>query len=285
MDMEEKVCGQMNVLNVQNVDVKDSVTNITNNPVLVVPYNLGKNCHYHVKNKNQNWNKRENHIRSKLWSDKLLISRKEQLWMLIRESQYTRCYDLLDKNNQYGIITCRIHLDSKWSNFNLSAQGQKIKETPNAGGTSIISEILAYETLARHFQLYLSKTEMEIRYFPYGSKINDFSVIHPFSGLSLGVSVTRAFQFHGDKLFSISDAFKLLEKKLIGIQYATTNVHKLDRWNQSILFVWCRSSSVAKKIRAAYRQLSQNIKGNTIVLIAICPLNYLFLEKKFNVLN
>jgi hypothetical protein len=54
---------------------------------------------------------------------------------------------------------------------------------------------------------------MELEYFPYGSKITDYSV--RCFGRSIGVSVTRAMKFRG--VFTIEDGVALLTKKLNGV--------------------------------------------------------------------
>lgn len=58
-----------------------------------------------------------------------------------------------------------------------SADGYRILNTPNAGGSSIISETLSFEILKKYFNAKLLKTEMEVPYFPEGGSINDYVVI------------------------------------------------------------------------------------------------------------
>ena len=54
---------------------------------------------------------------------------------------------------------------------------------------------------------------MEVEYFPEGGSITDM-VIRLFDSHFVGVSVTRAFKYHGD--YSTEDAVRLLNKKLNG---------------------------------------------------------------------
>ncbi len=48
--------------------------------------------------------------------------------------------------------------------------------TPNAGGSSLVSETLSFEVLEKFFGAKLPMTEMEVFYFPMDSSINDYVV-------------------------------------------------------------------------------------------------------------
>lgn len=95
--------------------------------------------------------------------------------------------------------------------------------TPNAGGNSVWSEVISHEVLSFLCRAVLHKTEMEIEYMP-GSKITDYSV--KVNGKDFGVSVTRAMKFSkkGDDIFTEEDAYKLLSKKLRGVNESTMGV-------------------------------------------------------------
>ena len=77
-----------------------------------------------------------------------------------------------------------------------SPDARRMLSLPNAGGSSLVSEALALELLARTFGASLKKTETELVYHP-GSKMTDFA-IDVFGGYPLGVSVTRAYKWRGD---------------------------------------------------------------------------------------
>ena len=87
-------------------------------------------------------------------------------------------------------FTCHLPQKVRWS-----PDSQRMLSLPNAGGSSLISEALAFELLARAFGASLSKTELELDYSA-GSKMTDFA-IDVFGGYPLGVSVTRAYKWHG----------------------------------------------------------------------------------------
>src|SRR5689334_856995 len=69
----------------------------------------------------------------------------------------------------------------------LTPGGLRLIETPNAGGSSVMSEVFAYEQLARCEQAVLLKTETEIVYDTAG-KITDLEI--ELAGHKVGVSVT-----------------------------------------------------------------------------------------------
>ena len=70
-----------------------------------------------------------------------------------------------------------------------------------------MSEVLAFELLARTFGASLERTELELAY-TRGSKMTDFAIIL-FGGYPLGVSVTRAYKWHGTNSRSQSDHMHL----------------------------------------------------------------------------
>src|SRR6185436_17398087 len=75
----------------------------------------------------------------------------------------------------------------------LTPGGQIIVAIPNAGGSSVYSEVFAFEELARCELAGLIKTETEIEYTDPNSKKADLLVT--IDGHPIGVSVTRAVTF------------------------------------------------------------------------------------------
>ena len=124
--------------------------------------------------------------------------------------------------------TCKFDFDL----LQLSEGGRRVLTTPNAGGTSEKSEALSFEILSALLKVRLAATEMEIDYFPHGSKKTDYAVEGP-DGQLFGVSVTRANNYCRcrGKDFGAADARHLLHKKLDGIIRSTANVnsHKWER--------------------------------------------------------
>lgn len=97
-------------------------------------------------------------------------------------------------------------------------------QLPNAGGSSLASEALALEVLARAFSARLLMTETELHY-NMPSKMTDFAVT--LFGEKIGVSVTRAVKWAPDEPgveMTSDDAAHLLRKKLTAIHSSSRNV-------------------------------------------------------------
>lgn len=147
----------------------------------------------------------------------------------------------------------------------LTAGGQHLAETPNAGGSSGLSEVFAYEQLARCEQAALYKTETEIIYDTIG-KITDLEVT--IDGHKLGVSVTRAVTFPFGDPYTLDAANALLTKKLEGIQESTMNVSAGDRWDKQFLAVLAWDDQAADTIAQSWEGLDANLKADTIVIVS-----------------
>eukprot|EP01097_Dermamoeba_algensis_P001139 TRINITY_DN1425_c0_g4_i1.p1 TRINITY_DN1425_c0_g4~~TRINITY_DN1425_c0_g4_i1.p1 ORF type:complete len:202 (-),score=42.21 TRINITY_DN1425_c0_g4_i1:140-745(-) len=150
----------------------------------------------------------------------------------------------------------------------LSSQAKRLALEPNAGGNSIWSEAYSFEFMRRMFGAQLEKTEMQICYWPEGSKKTDY--VAKFEGpdrqsMIVGVSVTRAMKFKGN--FEDTDAKALLTKKLYGINVSSRNVIKEHSWKKQILHVWSESEQVTCALMREYDKLDQDIQSNTILLI------------------
>jgi hypothetical protein len=146
----------------------------------------------------------------------------------------------------------------------LTPGGLHLAETPNAGGSSGLSEVFAYEELARCEHAELLKTETEIVYDTVG-KITDLEV--EVAGHKLGVSVTRAVPFPFDSTYTLDAATMLVEKKLGDIQMSTANVSAGDRWDKQILAVLAWDQAAADTFAQAWTLTDAALHADTIVLI------------------
>src|ERR1043165_7286914 len=112
---------------------------------------------------------------------------------------------------------------------------------------------------------------MEIDYFFINQPMTDYLVnfLHPHDStftLTLGVSVTRAYAHK--RRFTKLDAYRLLTKKLAGINSSTRNITNARIWKQ-ILHIWCPSGNIAKVVRKVYNKLDEKLKSNTVVIVTI----------------
>jgi len=160
----------------------------------------------------------------------------------------------------------RVPPGQPFSRIRLGTDAQRMLCLPNAGGNSVVSELLSIELLNTFLQARLLCTEMELEYFPLGSKITDYSVT--LDGRTFGVSVTRAMKFKGR--FTPSDAEELLEKKLFGVVQSSKHVLKRYRWDKQILHVFAEHEYIYDELVRAYDKLPSELRANTLVLVTVC---------------
>src|SRR4051812_46496206 len=134
----------------------------------------------------------------------------------------------------------------------LTVGGQHLAATPNAGGSSGLSEIFAYEELARCEHASFLKSETEIQYQTTG-KITDLEVM--IGSEKIGVSVTRAQTYPLGMTYSLSTATTLMNKKLGDIKLSTANVSAADKWTKQVLAVLAYDSQAADTIAQAWMNL------------------------------
>ena len=150
----------------------------------------------------------------------------------------------------------------------LTAGGQEIWSDGNAGGSSIYSEIFAYELLYRCELAILLKTEMEVEYQVPDSKITDLLV--EIDGTKIGVSVTRAVGWPHDAPWTTDQAVVLLEKKLEGILSSSAAVAPGDAWTKQILHIIAYADQHADAISIALAEdISPDLTADTIVIVTV----------------
>lgn len=149
----------------------------------------------------------------------------------------------------------------------LTDGGQEIIEDGNAGGSSIYSEVFAYEVLHRCDRAQLLKTEMEVTYIDPEGKITDLLVL--MDGLEVGVSVTRAVGWPRDDPYTLEAADELLRKKLEGIQASSANVAEEDRWVKQILHVIAYAPAHAERLEEAWDAMDAATKADTVVVVTV----------------
>ena len=144
--------------------------------------------------------------------------------------------------------------------------GQRMMATPNAGGSSGISEAFAFEELARCEHADLLHTVTEITYATTG-KITDLEV--QTMGHKLGVSVTRAVAFPFGAAYTLDAATTLIKRKLTDIQTSSANVAPVDTWDKQILAVLAWDDAVADTVTQAWMGLDAATKADTVVVLTV----------------
>lgn len=148
----------------------------------------------------------------------------------------------------------------------LSAGGLEMLLDGNAGGSSLYSEIFAYELLFQCDGPLLLKTETEILYDAPGP-ITD--ALLSFGGTKIGLSVTRGLAFPFDTPLSVSAATSLLEDKLGDILVSSANVNAADAWVKQILLVATPLEASRVSLETAYAGISASLKADTIVWFVV----------------
>lgn len=149
----------------------------------------------------------------------------------------------------------------------LTPGGQEIFDDGNLGGSSLHSEIVAYEVLARCDGASLLATEAEIQYTdPMGIKTD---LLVEIDARVVGVSVTRAVGFPFDAPYTEMQAADLLTGKLEDILASTANVAPRDAWVKQILHVIAYADMHAQSILAAYATLPPEVTADTILVVTV----------------
>ena len=164
-----------------------------------------------------------------------------------------------------GYLEIAVHMASTFQNWNIHKDTEKILSTPNAGGSSVISEAVSFELLNRLFGAELLATEMEIVYNFDNTKKTD--ILCEIEGISIAISVTRAMKYNE---FTIEMAIRLLEKKLSCVLGSNLAVSDKYAWFKQLLYIWVQEPEIAKILRETYEDyIKPEYKANTIVLIVL----------------
>ncbi len=147
----------------------------------------------------------------------------------------------------------------------LSPGGQEVYDDGNLGGSSIESEVVSYEVLYRCELAELLKTEAEIEYIDDGGKKTDLLVA--IGGVTIGVSVTRAYAYPPDEPYTIDQAVELLEGKLSDVIASSENVASADRWQKQILHVIAYTPEHTESVKEAWDELDSEVQADTILLV------------------
>jgi len=150
----------------------------------------------------------------------------------------------------------------------LSAGGQTIWKDGNLGGSSIHSEIFAFEVLYRCELAKLLKTEGKITYKSSSGKKSD--LLLNIDTRKVGVSVTRAFQYPAGSKYTEAAAKKLLDKKLADLPKSKANAAAADAWTRSILHVIAYDKQHADMVQAAWsKQVTAATKQDAILMVTV----------------
>jgi len=154
---------------------------------------------------------------------------------------------------------------SPFDEADLTDGGHEIIADGNLGGSSLWSEVFAYEMLYRCEGATLVKTESEITYQDGGGKKTDLLV--EMDGFRVGVSVTRAFGWPPEDPYTIEQAIVLLEDKLGDVQISSANVTTQDAWTKQILHILAYTPDHADTVAQAFATLDPTVTADTLIVV------------------
>ena len=165
-----------------------------------------------------------------------------------------------------GELTFADRYDDPAERDQLTPGGLAIVSVPNAGGSSVYSEVFAYEWLARCELAELIKTETDVVYDVEGKKID---LLVGIDGRKVGVSVTRAVTFPFGDPYTLTAATTLFERKLDDIQLATAQVSAADRWSKQMLVTLAYDAQHAAVAMEAWAELDAATRDDTLLVTVV----------------
>lgn len=192
-----------------------------------------------------------------------------------RQSMARLIHSLVTDPSSPALVCTNVNIRLDFERLYLSDGSRRIRDTPNAGGSSLLSEVLSLEFLERFLGLKLSKTEMEVAYWPQGGPMTDYVAHLPqeLGDSAIGVSVTRAMAYH--RAYTKQDATRLLSKKLSGVIFSNQNIVN-ERIDRQILHIWTPSGKVANVVKRTWARMPRDLLGNTIVVISTVNSKWMF---------
>jgi hypothetical protein len=173
-----------------------------------------------------------------------------------------------------GELTFAEPYDDPADRDQLTAGGVEIILDGNAGGSSLYSEVFAFEVLHRCELATLLKTETEVIYDVEGKKAD---LLVEIDGHKIGVSVTRAVTFPFGDPYTIEAATTLIDRKLDDILLARDAANIADRWEKSLLATLAYDLQHAQVFMAAWNGLDAATRADTIVIVFVTSGDDLFI--------
>lgn len=183
--------------------------------------------------------------------------------MPIQDSNLLSIY--IDDYSLYGFFTQKVIFRNPYI---FTPQASKILNDENAGGNSEVSEMVSYDILYATLGAKLLASEMEIDYFPHGSKKTDYII--EYNKKVYGVSVCRGMTYKENEPFDLGKAKHLINKKLNGVIWSSRNIDGYSIEKQ-IIHILCESNEIAELCEKVYfHHIDKNLLSNTVLIASIC---------------
>ena len=151
----------------------------------------------------------------------------------------------------------------------LSDGGDRILDTPNAGGSSIESEVMSFEILHYCEGAKLLKTEKEIVYGAPAeggpSTITDLLI--EIDGKKVGVNPIRVYRPSNQLQPSEAEIKKSLEDKLNSIRGSSARVSPQDKWVKQVMHVYAVTQANADTVLRVLPTIEPAVRADTVVLV------------------
>ncbi len=148
----------------------------------------------------------------------------------------------------------------------LTPGGVEIILDGNAGGSSLYSEVFAYEWMARCELAALLKTETEIVYDVNGKKAD---LLVEIDGRKVGVSVVRFVKYPFGTMYEVADALPLVQRKIEDLRLATTQVSAADLWTSQMVVALAYDAQHAQVAMQAWNMLDAATRGATHFIVIV----------------
>jgi hypothetical protein len=173
-----------------------------------------------------------------------------------------------------GELTLGDRYDDPVDRPRLTLGGVEIILDDNAGGSSLYSEVFAFEWLARCEGATLLKTETEIVYDIDGKKAD---LLVELRGRKIGVSVVRAVTFPFGDPYEPLAATTILTRKLDDLAVATTQVSAVDQWSEQAVAALAYDAQHAQVLMDAWEALTPEVRRETVLVVAVTSGDDLFI--------
>jgi hypothetical protein len=151
----------------------------------------------------------------------------------------------------------------------LSDGGDRIFDTPNAGGSSFESEVMSFEILHYCEGATLLKTEKEITYGPVadGGPTTITDLLIEIDGKKVGVNPIRVYKPSNQPQPTEADIKTSLEGKLNSIRGSTARVTPADKWVKQVMHVYTVSQANADAVMRVLPTIDPAVRADTVVMV------------------
>lgn len=175
---------------------------------------------------------------------------------------------LLDPKPSFERNAIQFVKGERFDKASLSDDADRMYDTPNAGGSSIASEVMSLEILRVCEGARLLKTETQIKYDPTvdagGTSMSD--MLLDIGGTRIGVNPVRVYKPASIGLTD-ADVKQILANKFHDINVSSRRVSTTDKWKKQILHIFSPNDAATKAVERVLPTFTAAERADTIVLL------------------